>query len=451
MMANPLSDDEAFSKMFSSRFLIIPKNHPGGSNSSALDSSPKNHPGGSNSSALDSSSQQLFKKNKSSQLPSKSATFIAENEELLSQILIKLPPKPLLRFQCVSKAWLSLISKPDFRRCWSAIRRNSGTVSLLFCPMGIKDIGILSLGSEGVVSPPALFNSNPLKGFIKDEVDIYIHGCNGVWCIQPGEDFDRISFRGDFDLMSIVVCNPTTGQHRKILIPHGTDWPKVRYSNIAFDPQKSDHYKLVCWVTDRMGYHRFMVYSSESAKWRVTDDHLGNKSRIDFDYFCENGIFWNGDLYFIGRGESDEISVICFDVEHEIRPSVPQIPSIGSDISYFGEAGGDLCIVSLNNSESFTEFDVFALIRDHSEWALKYRFDVAPLIATYPDMERLEFCISSLIVRGERAMVIISLAGKVVSCDISSMMVDELVEFEGKFENYIWNNVFQHVESLALV
>ncbi|CAK7341635.1 unnamed protein product [Dovyalis caffra] len=43
-----------------------------------------------------------------------SAEIIAGNQDLLTEILIRVPAKPLLKFKCVSKQWLSLISDPKF-------------------------------------------------------------------------------------------------------------------------------------------------------------------------------------------------------------------------------------------------------------------------------------------------------------------------------------------------
>ena len=43
-----------------------------------------------------------------------SAEIIAGNNDLISEILLRLPPKPLLQFRSVSKAWYSLISSPRF-------------------------------------------------------------------------------------------------------------------------------------------------------------------------------------------------------------------------------------------------------------------------------------------------------------------------------------------------
>ncbi|PRQ41260.1 putative F-box domain-containing protein [Rosa chinensis] len=48
-------------------------------------------------------------------IESSAAETIANIEDLLTQILLRLPARSPIRFQCVSKHWLSLISDPKFR------------------------------------------------------------------------------------------------------------------------------------------------------------------------------------------------------------------------------------------------------------------------------------------------------------------------------------------------
>ncbi|CDP16130.1 unnamed protein product [Coffea canephora] len=95
--------------------------------------------------------------------PSASATIIARNEDLLTQILLKLPPKSLLRFQCVSKQWLSLISDPVFRRRHSSsIRRYPTTDFLFFSSDSYRnEIDLLSFSGDGVDSVGNV--SSPLR------------------------------------------------------------------------------------------------------------------------------------------------------------------------------------------------------------------------------------------------------------------------------------------------
>ncbi|XP_039049188.1 F-box protein At2g40925-like [Hibiscus syriacus] len=47
-------------------------------------------------------------------LMNRSAEEIGNNHDLLTQLLLRLPTKSLLKFKCVSKQWLSLISDPQF-------------------------------------------------------------------------------------------------------------------------------------------------------------------------------------------------------------------------------------------------------------------------------------------------------------------------------------------------
>ncbi|KAM1721011.1 hypothetical protein ACFX12_022597 [Malus domestica] len=39
---------------------------------------------------------------------------VANSQDILTQILLRLPTKSLVRFKCVSTHWLSLISCPQF-------------------------------------------------------------------------------------------------------------------------------------------------------------------------------------------------------------------------------------------------------------------------------------------------------------------------------------------------
>ncbi|XP_028077145.1 putative F-box/kelch-repeat protein At1g12870 isoform X2 [Camellia sinensis] len=55
---------------------------------------------------------------------------IAENSDLITQILVRLPVKPLTQFKSVSKQWLSLISDSQFSLHHS--RRNRKPISALF-------------------------------------------------------------------------------------------------------------------------------------------------------------------------------------------------------------------------------------------------------------------------------------------------------------------------------
>ncbi|XP_027174710.1 F-box protein At5g07610-like [Coffea eugenioides] len=388
---------------------------------------------------------------------SPSAVAVASEESLVTKILLKLPPKPLLRSQCVSKQWLSLISDPAFRRQHArAIRTHPTSDLLFFSPDSERnEIDLISLSPEGVDSVGNV--SSPITdGILKRGDEIHsLHSCNGLLCMQIKLKNNRLQ---------LIVYNPTTCKHRVIPWFSGDyNMPIFRYANIAFDPSKSDHYKLVCFGLDRdsdCNNYRFLIYSSETGAWRVTEDAVGT---LPVRYYYDRGVLWNGDFHWFGTN----YCTLCFDVQKErLKPSTPQIPaSFGVrnkyDIWYFGEAGGDLSVMCVNKLEAML-FDVFALKRDYSQWILKHRVDFAPLTRYYPKMKGPGFHTPCLVVdeEGKKARIVISVEDKFLSYDIADMVVKELVEVGPVYAEvagwgdstwYRWYEAFQHVDTLASV
>ncbi|KAL6185742.1 hypothetical protein ACLB2K_041869 [Fragaria x ananassa] len=86
---------------------------------------------------------------------SSSAEIVADIEELLKQILVREPALSLIRFQCVSKHWLSLISDPEFR-CRHTLRNPNPKISAFFSSKTQDD----SFKSIPLETPPGW---NPFK------------------------------------------------------------------------------------------------------------------------------------------------------------------------------------------------------------------------------------------------------------------------------------------------
>ena len=102
-----------------------------------------------------------FLTNKSSS-QNTTSEIIAHNDDLLIQILEKLPIKPLTKFKSVSKHWLSLISDPQFSR-----RLVSTSVSGLFISShstGRYDFINLKQTSNSSEAPiqSIIFTNNPV-------------------------------------------------------------------------------------------------------------------------------------------------------------------------------------------------------------------------------------------------------------------------------------------------
>ncbi|XP_027174712.1 F-box protein At5g07610-like [Coffea eugenioides] len=384
--------------------------------------------------------------------PSSSVDTIANNEDLLTNILLKLPAKSLLCFRCVSRQWRTIISDPEFRRRHIRSIRCCPTSDFLFFSPYIKpnEIDLLSLSGDGLDSVGNL--SSPLRRSLEGRI-IRLQACNGLLCIQ---------FMVNYIRRDLIVYNPTTSEHRTIPWPNeGNHSPTiVPYTSIAFDPLTSDYYKLLDVSFDR-GL-RFFIYSSESGVWRVGGAAVAGT--FDSDYYFDKGVFWNGDVHFMGT----EFCTLCFDVENEcLRPSMPRIPIrmevMGKwDIKYFGETGGNLYAIYLNRINTAVLSDVFELKRDYSQWVVKYRFDFSHLVTYYPEMKSCGCCTPCFIAdeEGKNARIVISLKGKFILYDINRVFVKELVEVGpvgssvddwGNSKWYRWYEAYQHVGTFASV
>jgi len=85
-------------------------------------------------------------------------------DELITQILLRLPVKSLIRFKSVSKSWCSLISNPSFAKSQFQITAATHTRRILFITKTseLRSIALDSLFTGN--SAPTLLNPNlPIK------------------------------------------------------------------------------------------------------------------------------------------------------------------------------------------------------------------------------------------------------------------------------------------------
>ncbi|KAK6121896.1 hypothetical protein DH2020_044357 [Rehmannia glutinosa] len=173
-----------------------------------------------------------------------SAQIVASIDDLLKEILLRLPIKSLIRFKLVSKQWHSLITNPRFCR-----------------------------------NPPL----RKLK-FFKDPKGIRIvHSCNGLLLCS--------SFQARDNNRTYYVYNPTTNKFSALPKPAvgGGISAKIDGMSLAFDPTKSPYYKVVC--VQRLGLHmvggnlyQFEVYSSETGSWIKCGEPFTSQVNLKMEY-----------------------------------------------------------------------------------------------------------------------------------------------------------------------
>ncbi|KAL3650412.1 hypothetical protein CASFOL_006815 [Castilleja foliolosa] len=210
----------------------------------------------------------LLKMHDEAEKPSSSAQIVASIDDLLIEIIKRLPLKKIVQLKLVSKYWNSLILDPKL----CLLRNKLPSVCLMFERLEKptpkhRQSYILSLDKS--ISPPT-----PKGIRTKDDWPCQIlHSCNGLLLC--------VSNRAHNISPKYYVCNPTTNKHialPEVVLDHSMT---IHGMYLAFDPSKSPHsYRVVCLLRSIVGFLLlFEVYSSETGSWRkVLKINLINKN-----------------------------------------------------------------------------------------------------------------------------------------------------------------------------
>ncbi|KAL2227812.1 F-box/kelch-repeat protein At3g23880-like [Sesamum indicum] len=254
-------------------------------------------------------------------------------EEIVEEILSRLPVKSLLKFRCVSRSWYSLIGSKEFIKAHleKSTKNTNFThhrlVLNLFLPNHtLRHCSLNSLLNEPVTD--AFVFDDPMYN---PDYSIRIVGCcNGVICIL----IDRKRF---------FLWNPSTRMSKKL--PDIDD--KLKHGDITkfgFGVDGSGDYKVfavlsVFWITGKY-QATGNVYSLKTNSWRRIKD----RDEVSFD---EGGKFVSGKLHWGKKSGRDlRWDIVSFDLEREVYGVVEQ-PSYrqGGFKPSLGVLDGCLCVL----------------------------------------------------------------------------------------------------------
>ncbi|XP_027119956.1 F-box/kelch-repeat protein At3g23880 isoform X1 [Coffea arabica] len=237
-------------------------------------------------------------------------------DELIFEILSRLPVKSLLRFRCVSKSWLSLISSSEFIKAHlekSLNEHDYNRHKLLFISDRIfKNCSLnpaLNASKTPSTETSANIVDNPMR-FNRGSLPYIVGSCNGLVCIKSPRN--RLYF-----------WNPATRKSKRLpkfgsKTVHNNWWDSLFCYGFGYDESNED-YKVVgvsfVNVSDVFGTEiRVKVYSLKGNSWR----------RIQEDFkvgdMDEYGCFANGKLHWVSNripGSDDVRKIISFDLASE--------------------------------------------------------------------------------------------------------------------------------------
>ncbi|XP_058742020.1 F-box/kelch-repeat protein At3g06240-like [Vicia villosa] len=225
--------------------------------------------------------------------------------ELIMQILLRLPVKALLRFRCVCKSWLSLISNNNFA---TSHFEHAATHRRLFIkPYALQP---LSIDFDSWLHDASAYASLRLD-FFRPKRHLEIRGsCRGFLLLHDGT--------------YIYILNPSTG-----LIKQIPDFPIILNDGYELLSgfvyyQPTDDYLIFSGfcelhlndpVTRSV---KLMIFSLRANKWKPIElaSHLPYMETSIAEFTPKCGLFLNGSIHWMVHNyEKSKNVIIAFDIK----------------------------------------------------------------------------------------------------------------------------------------
>lgn len=380
-----------------------------------------------------------------------SSADLASHDDVLIEILLRLPIRSLLRSKCVSKHWQSLISDHRF-----GIRRNPNPKS----PQGLflqrirstcttnttnsrsLECDFVPFDIVNYVKPPfktLKFDVNENENENVGNLDIIVlHSCNGVMlCYSMNEYLCNVTKLMVYNPV-YYVYNPTINQVVTLPKLEGCDWVqrRPRGMTLVFDPLKSSYYKVVCvrgYMWTELLYN-IDIYSSESKSWKMCGKPFGIE--IDTEFMC--GVYWNDAVHWIDK----KGFVLYLKINEECLDRIPiPVTRAGWNVKRhcYPLVESRDCLLFIDVPSLSIEFDVYEMNRDYSGWLVKYHVDLNQVMKKYPETSLMSyfgpgqsFVIHCLVLgeKEENSFLVLEVCGKAIRYNIALKTCEELCDLD---------------------
>ncbi|GKD28996.1 ribonuclease H-like domain-containing protein [Tanacetum coccineum] len=340
---------------------------------------------------------------------------VLTNDDLLTQILIRLPILCIHLFATVSKQWLRIITSPIFIKNRSQITKVDPHVGLFVShKKSLFESDFVSLDPRLKSKKSAMDRSFTLGSTEEADNVKILQSCNGL-----------------------LLCG---GSGMPVFDTAGL--------RIAFDPTKSPHYKLVdagrtfCDID-------IQIYSSETGKWSLCSDRF---NYFSFDHF-DSAIYWNDGLHWL-ETENRQLMHYSLNIKDPNYPIIATIPISQWGVTFLKSYGymdpmqiliqmsyllhlegklfewrGSLFLVCLDDFGS-REFTIYEMTIGCSVWMVRYRVHTDDFMTPLPEGWSIRSNVWSIVL-GEReqdSFLVIKLSGKVVQYNLISKTLHEIYD-----------------------
>uniref|UniRef100_A0ACD5XRU1 Uncharacterized protein n=1 Tax=Avena sativa TaxID=4498 RepID=A0ACD5XRU1_AVESA len=224
-------------------------------------------------------------------------------DDLVVEILSRLPARSVCRFKCVSATWRDLITHPIHRM------KLPQTLDGFFTMHASETWSVPHFTNVSGRGPPLV---SPSLDFLPIHKRTYLLGtCNGLLLC-------KCCPTGDMTDVHYFVVNPTTKEW--VALPSSNLDRKRGCSGLGFNPAVSPHFYVFEFFTDYV-YERFpqyvhgvQVYSSETGE-RV---HGEDNDIVPYDSRLPS-VFFNGCLHYL----TNDRAIALLDTQGKARRSIP--------------------------------------------------------------------------------------------------------------------------------
>ncbi|XP_037425005.1 putative F-box protein At1g50870 [Triticum dicoccoides] len=300
-------------------------------------------------------------------------------DDIILEILSRLPARSVHRFKCISVSWRNLIADP-------ANRKKLPQTLAGFLYFTTDDSGhhhhFASVSGRAPLFDPCLPYLQPDKYKDMTQVDT----CNGL-LLYRGSNNKLVTCNWAKDDYRFVVCNPVTG--RWMELPPSPQSPENRFSciaGLAFDPAVSSHFYVLHFEQTIQGSYitAVNIYSSRTRAWTHKDSGMVQKVAL---FYLTRCVFVGGMMYLMGihKGINEENVLVGVDMEVKVWKII-RVPH-SSRVGTLGTSQGCLhfAIASQDqlNKELVSEIELWCLKdRDSTELVLKHTASIDKLMST---------------------------------------------------------------------
>ncbi|XP_076960129.1 F-box protein CPR1-like [Bidens hawaiensis] len=306
-------------------------------------------------------------------------------DDVLHNILARLPIKPLLRYRCVSKNWNHIISY----RCLIKSRPRQ----MILLPFTWPLVAIDANEPHHMVRLP----HSPLDDEAKEWTQVFVVGTlNGIVLLAL-TNYKSLSCK-------LILYNPVTCASKIAVVMSLPLRSRPYVFGFGYGATKDD-LKIVRF--ELCDQYRFDVFDLRTSSWSVKPRYIVR----NFSFQDDAGMHVNGVLYWVTLRAS-YFGIFALNVRKMVFSDIKPPDGFGFDkrieVPVLGSIGGCLCVA---NKVGSTRFDVW-LMKEECSWMKTHSFNF--------DLERLD-CFQAFIIP-----ICISGNGKIlimIRCSSSTQLV----------------------------